>query len=132
MVAATSRASGTAIRLALLFAAARGTTEISEHDMRGAWDVMTYNHAVVARLLKCIKDSTWREAEERVIAAARRVASTNSGTFSMAEVRTRLKGGNGLDARTFNGCWNSLVHAGDFVPVVEGGDRYRIAEEVRP
>ena len=132
MAAATSRASGTAIRLALLFAAVRGSTEVSDNDIRGAWDVMAYNQAVVARLLQSIADSTWRDAEERVMAAARRVAAVNGGTFSMKEVRERIKGGNGLAARTFNGCWNSLVNAGDFVLVAEGGDRYRIAEEVRP
>ncbi|MFP2903671.1 DUF3987 domain-containing protein [Pyxidicoccus sp. 3LFB2] len=132
MEAATSRASIIAMRLALLFAATRGSTEISEDDMQGAWDVMNYNQAVVARLLHALQDSTWREAEARVMAAARRVADANGGTFAMAEVRARLKGGNGLEARTFNGCWNSMVRAGDFVLVAEGSDRYRINQEVRP
>ncbi|MFP2923797.1 DUF3987 domain-containing protein [Pyxidicoccus sp. 3LG] len=132
MEAATSRASIIAMRLALLFAAARGSTVISDRDMQGAWDVTAYNRAVVGRLLQSIKDSTWHEAEERVLAAARRVATASSGTFSMEEVRARLKGGNGLDARTFNGCWNSMVRAGDFALVAEGSDRYRINEGVRP
>ncbi|MBZ4421754.1 DUF3987 domain-containing protein [Myxococcus sp. RHSTA-1-4] len=130
--AATSRASIMAIRLAVLFAAARGSTVISDTDMQGAWDVMTYNQAVVARLLQSLQDSTWREAEARVQSAARREAAASGGTFTMAAVRARLKGGNGLDARTFNGCWMSMVRAGDFVAVAEGSDRYCINEEVQP
>jgi len=130
--AATSRASILAIRLAVLFAAARGSTVISDADMQGAWDVMAYNQAVAARLLQSLHDSNWREAEARVLAAARRVAAESGGTFAMAEVRARLKGGNGLDARTFNGCWQALVRAGDFALVAEGSDRYRFNMEVRP
>lgn len=59
MEAATSRASIIAMRLALLFAATQGSTEISEADMQGAWDVMAYNQAVVARLLHFLQDSNW-------------------------------------------------------------------------
>jgi len=126
--AATNRAQVTAVRLALLFAASRGVTEIDQGDMRAAWDVMHYNRAVVARLLQELKANSWREAEERVKAATRRVAAVNGGTFSMAEVRAKLKGGNGLDARTFNACWLSLVRAGDFLLAASGGDRYVLNE----
>ncbi|HEX8704819.1 MAG TPA: DUF3987 domain-containing protein [Myxococcaceae bacterium] len=132
MEAATGRISIMAMRLALLFAAARGSTEISADDMRGAWDLMAYNKAVIARLLQSIKDSTWREAEERVLAAARRVAAANGGTFSSMEVRARLKGGNGLDARTFNGCWSSLERAGDIVLAPSRNDRYLLNEGGQP
>jgi hypothetical protein len=130
--AATNRAQVTAVRLALLFAASRGVTEIDRGDMQAAWDVMHYNRAVVAGLLQVRKASSWREAEERVKAAARRGAAVNGGTFSMAEVRAKLKGGNGLDARTFNACWLSLVRAGDFLLATSGGERYVLNEGGQP
>jgi hypothetical protein len=128
MEAATSRTSATAMRLALLFAAIRGATEIDAGDMQAAWDVMRYNHAVVTSLVQRLEASTWRDVEQRVLARARRVGERYAGTFSKDEVRAGLKGGNGLDARTFSMAWDGLLRAGDIIPVAQGSDRYRIHE----
>jgi hypothetical protein len=126
--AATNRAQVTAMRLALLFAAIRGATVIDAGDMQAAWDVMHYNRSVVASLLQRMEASSWRDVEDRVLARARRVGERYAGTFSKDEVRAGLKGGNGLDARTFSMAWDGLLRAGDIIPVTQGSDRYRIHE----
>jgi hypothetical protein len=126
--AATSRAQVTAMRLAMLFAAIRGSTIIDAGDMQAAWDVMHYNRCVVASLIQRIEASSWREVEERVLARARRVGAMHAGSFSKNEVREGLKGGNGLDARTFSMAWDGLLRAGDIIPVSDGTDRYCIRQ----
>lgn len=124
---ATGRAAAQAVRLALLFAAARGSTTVDQGDVAAAWEVVDYSRAVASHLLQHLEDRTWRDAEARVIARARKVAETYAGTFSRQEVRAGLKGGNGLDARTFSAAFDSLVRAGDIVRV-EDTDRYRMAD----
>ncbi len=127
LAAATNRTPVMAVRLSMLFAVADGTSTISGEHMTAGWDVAEYGRLVAADLVDQVHDKTWKEAEARLVSRAMRVAQTSSGTFTKTEVRDGVKGSHGMDAGTFNRIWESLIRAGDFVPVGDTG-RFRVAE----
>ncbi len=112
--AAVARSDVQALRLAMLNAFSDGALQVDEQHVRAAWQVVDYSRGVALRLLGQLSIHTWKEAEGRIVAAARRSRDGN-GLFSRAAVRERLHGSNGLDARAFNGGWAALLAAGDIL-----------------
>lgn len=115
--AAVARSDVLALRLAMLLAIADCTTIIGTEHVEAAWAVVRYSQTVVLGLVAQIHERTMREAEARVLGAARRIAERNGGEFTRRKVRENLKGKTGMDAETFLRAWNALVAAEDIQAV---------------
>jgi hypothetical protein len=125
--AAIARMDILALRIALVLAAGDGTSQVRAHHVSAAWQVAEYSCRVVADLVQRIRVRTLREAEDRVLRAAARVAAATQGEFSKRDVYQRVKGKSGLDSATFNQLWNSLLSVEAIEPVDQQGRRFRVA-----
>ncbi len=116
--AAVARSDILALRLAMLNAVADGTVTLGSDHIHAAWAVVRYSQNVVMDVVARIHERTMRDTEARLLAAARRVAEESGGVFTKRSVRQRVKGCTGMDAETFNRCWDALVKAADIVPII--------------
>lgn len=120
--AATARMDILALRVALLLAAGDGSAHVRERHVAAAWQIVEYSCRVIADLVQRVRVRTLREAEDRVLRAAMRVASTQGGSFSKRDVYQRVKGKTGLDAATFNQVWHSLLSV-ESIAAADGSGR---------
>jgi len=120
--AATARGDQIALRIAMLFAIADASTTITADMICAAWDVVEYSNATAEHLVARLHESTVREAEQRVLAAAQRQMA-EKGSFTQRDIRQRVKGKTGMSAETFLRSWDALVAAGDILRDQNGAFR---------
>lgn len=113
--AATGRMDILALRVAMVLAFAEGTHVISRTNIVAAWDLVAYSNQVVEDLLGRLANKTLEQAEAKLFRACRRVAAESGGSFARSEVRERLRGGNGMNAKHFTLTWDAACAAGDLL-----------------
>jgi hypothetical protein len=128
-LSATSRADIMALKIAMLLAAASGTTVITEVMAYAAWSVVYCSNHVTRMLVEQIPERTLQEAEDRVRAKAEEVAVAQGGQFRERDVFQRLKGRSGMPAEVFKRAFRTLLSVGDIVPCDDADGVFEMAED---
>ncbi len=101
-----------ALKIAMILAAADGSSVITFEHIDAAWAVIEHAREVVKLLVAAAPPKNFADAEDRVRGAAEQLAPKCSGVFTVKKIYRRLKGARGLDFPTTLSAFNGLVAAG--------------------
>ena len=122
-IPATNRAEIQALRLAILIAAADGTTTIDLSILQAAWDIVEYSNHIVEVLTGALIPRTVGDMERRIMKQCLRSSKAHNGEFSRYMVWERVKGKGGVTVEIFGKIWDALVREGDIIAIGARGSR---------